>query len=256
MVNNFSQEYYIWKIGKAINNICEVRNVTPKKNQTFNSIFREAFWIDKNIGNNSYGFKNGAKLFCAEIKEFKEFDLELGQNPVFRDHEDNKEFVGLNHYLMSNTLNSKTPIFICDNHNLVLEAWELFKNQKYNLIHIDQHFDNAKYAGSLVDDWRVSTRICDYINFAKSSEWIGEILSFVESIDMKKIDKIENNGDVILNIDIDFFAPEMTLISIEEKIKLIFESAKNAKLITLATSPGFIDQKLAIKIAELLFKYL
>ncbi len=247
-------EYYLWKIEKEIKKYCGTRKA--KKNQLdFSSIVRDSFWIEDNIGNNSYGFEVGKKLFCAEIKYSDSFFLEKGINSVFRDHDENKEYLGLNQYLASHTLNTKTPIFICDNHNLVLEAWQLLKQKKLNLIHIDQHFDNAEFAG-ISDNWRISTRICDYIDFAKSAGWINNLLSFVESVDMKNIDKIDGFGDLILNIDIDFFAPEMTLIPLEGKIKLICASAKNAKLITIATSPGFIEQNLAIKIAELLFKYL
>ncbi len=247
-------EYYLWKIENEIKKYCGNRKT--KENQlNLSSMVRDSFWIEDNIGNNSYGFEVGKKLFCAEIKYSEKFNLEIGKNPVFRDHEENKEYLGLKKNLASHTLNSKTPIFICDNHNLVLEAWQLLKQKKLNLIHIDQHFDNAEFAG-ISDNWHTSTKICDYIDFAKSAGWINDLLSFVESLDMKKIDNIDALGDVILNIDIDFFVSEMTLISLEDKIKLICRAAKNAKLITIATSPGFIEQELAIKIAGLLFKYL
>ena len=100
------------------------------------------------------------------------------------------------------------------------------------------------------------TKICNYIDFAKKSNWIEKTLSFVESKDFNQIDKIDNFPDIILNIDLDFFAQEVNLISLEDKINLIFKSAKYAKLITLATSPGFINQTLAVKIAKLLFENL
>ena len=258
--------HYIWQIENIIKAHCDVRKPALQEPLDLLQITRDSFWISENIGNNSYGFKESdktgttsenSKLFCPKVIYSGTFNIKLGKEPLFRDHEIDKEFTGLNHYLISHSLRSNTPIFICDNHNLVLEAWQLVKDQHLNLIHIDQHFDNAQCKIDYDNIQSIyKTKICNYINFAKNSNWIDKTLSFVESKDLKQIDKIDNFADIILNIDLDFFAPEVNLISLEEKINLIFKSANNAKLITIATSPGFIDQTLAIKIAKLLFENL
>jgi hypothetical protein len=56
-----------------------------------------------------------------------------------------------------------------------------------------------------------------------------------------------------LNLDLDFFEPRLDDISFELKKKAILHFATHAKLITIATSPFFIEQKRAIKILHLLF---
>lgn len=265
--------HYLWQIENIIKKYCkacpssgEVSKLAAQEPLDLSQITRDSFWTSENIGNNSYGFKKGtdeydnsrgSRLFCPKIVYSDKFNIKSDKEPIFRDHEIGKEFTGINHYLISHSLRSNTPIFICDNHNLVLEAWRLVKDEQLNLIHIDQHFDNAQCEIEYENIQSIyKTKICNYINFAKKSNWIGKTLSFVESKDLKQINKIDNFSDIILNIDLDFFAPEVNLISLEDKINLIFKSANSAKLITLATSPGFIDQTLAIKIAQLLFKYL
>lgn len=258
--------HYIWQIENIIKKHCEVRKIATLNASDLSQITRDSFWISDNIGNNSYGFKESdaknktcesSKLFCPKIIYSDKFNIKLGTEPVFRDHELDKEFAGVNHYLISHSLKSNTPIFICDNHNMVLEAWRLVKEKRLNLIHIDQHFDNAQCEITYNNKQSIyQTKICNYIDFATKSNWIDKTLSFVESKDLKQIDKIDNLSDTILNIDLDFFAPEVNLISLEDKINLIFKSAKSAKLITMATSPGFIDQPLAIKVAKLLFENL
>lgn len=172
--------------------------------------------------------------------------------------------------------NNHPPIFICDNHNYALEAWKYFKNEKPLLIHIDQHRDEAFplniKKSSLV--WKTSlnyliqTRVCDYINWAKDNNWIQKShISLCESKDFNNLsisDLIQNkfsppfekgvknkkDNNFILNIDLDIFAPEQTIISYDQIWSLIFGLAKNACLITIATSPLFIDQKKAIELVR------
>ena len=121
--------HYIWQIENIIKKHCELRKPVVERPLDLLQITRDSFWISENIGNNSYGFKESdttsetSKLFCPEIIYSDKFNIKLGTEPVFRDHELDKEFTGLNHYLISRSLQSNTPIFICDNHNLVLEAW-------------------------------------------------------------------------------------------------------------------------------------
>ena len=53
--------------------------------------------------------------------------------------------------------------------------------------------------------------------------------------------------NTILNIDIDIFAPELDHIPEEKKVQIIKNLLKKVKYVTIATSPYFIDQKLAIE---------
>ncbi len=65
-----------------------------------------------------------------------------------------------------------------------------------------------------------------------------------ESGNFKKLET--NNRSIILNLDLDFFEPELDFIDVELKKKVILDIAEKADTITVATSPFFIDQKRAI----------
>jgi hypothetical protein len=59
--------------------------------------------------------------------------------------------------------------------------------------------------------------------------------------------------NIILNLDLDFFEPELDYIDYELKKKVILDIASKAKVITVATSPFFINQELALKVFRDLF---
>lgn len=46
----------------------------------------------------------------------------------------------------------------------------------------------------------------------------------------------------VLNLDLDFFAPEMDFIDDEKKLKCIRNLLPKVRCVTIATSPYFIDQ--------------
>ena len=58
---------------------------------------------------------------------------------------------------------------------------------------------------------------------------------------------------IILNLDLDFFAPELNYIEFSKKKACILRFARRAKYITVATSPFFIDQARAIVVFRELF---
>lgn len=58
----------------------------------------------------------------------------------------------------------------------------------------------------------------------------------------------QHSRDIILNLDLDFFEPELDFIDYDLKKKVILDIAKRSKVITVATSPFFIDQSLALKV--------
>ena len=58
----------------------------------------------------------------------------------------------------------------------------------------------------------------------------------------------------ILDIDLDFRAPEMSIEKYQETINITKKLIQNSRVVTIATSPYFLDQSLAIKILKDLFK--
>ena len=60
-------------------------------------------------------------------------------------------------------------------------------------------------------------------------------------------------SDIILNLDLDFFQPDLDFIDYDLKKKVTLDAAKKAKVITIASSPFFINQDLAIKVFKDIF---
>ncbi|MGB2110819.1 MAG: hypothetical protein ACPHY8_02690 [Patescibacteria group bacterium] len=60
--------------------------------------------------------------------------------------------------------------------------------------------------------------------------------------------------NIILNLDLDFFQPDLDFIDYDLKKKVVLDAAKKAKVITVATSPFFINQDLAIKVFKDIFE--
>ena len=56
------------------------------------------------------------------------------------------------------------------------------------------------------------------------------------------------NKSIILNLDLDFFQPDLDFIDYDFKKEVILDLMNKADIITVATSPFFIDQDLAIKV--------
>ncbi|MDQ1343965.1 MAG: hypothetical protein QG650_685, partial [Patescibacteria group bacterium] len=52
---------------------------------------------------------------------------------------------------------------------------------------------------------------------------------------------------LILNLDLDFFAPDLDYVPFPLKKEAILAFAERSDLITVATSPCFIDQELALR---------
>jgi hypothetical protein len=225
----------------------------------FQELNREGFYIHKNQGNNSFDYVEEKKLWIPPLISGDEEDILPGEKIVFQDEA--QICYGLMSYVYGKTRTNKVPIFLCDNHNAVLEIWKPFSQKNKNnpiLIHIDQHKDDAIFHGSSTDDFKKTTKICDYIDYAIQKKWMNKnYYSFTEVKDLHQFDvsQLSYDNNYILNIDLDFFALEMTAISLDQKIEIITQCLPYTGLITLATSPLFINQEFAREIAKLFWRY-
>lgn len=179
----------------------------------------------------------------------------------------------------------KQTIYIIDNHNHALYFrykeyfnWNIQKSSK--LIHIDQHTDmnQNKYKISLSpvrgEDrseviFNFTNKNCNVWNFIKPAiaEWLlWEITQINTEYSLlnnkfpplcwkhKRGDREDFMKTKILDIDLDFRAPEMTIEKYNQTIKITKNLIQNSRVVTIATSPYFLDQNLAIKILKDLFK--
>lgn len=244
--------YLLWKLEKLLKEFLEDSKSTAKT-VDFSPILRDGFILNYPEGNSSFGERD-TEIFVPPVILGNSSCLSVGNKIVFRDLSENLTCLGLERFVCG-TSGSGTPIFACDNHNFVLEAWQLLKKERPTLIHIDQHRDEA---GCICgkNGKITQTRICDYIDYAIKNEWIEEkFFSIIESGDLWQLSELPKSNKIV-NIDIDIFAPECTILTLEEKVNIITKSTQDASLITLATSPGFIDPELSTEIAKLLWNYL
>lgn len=114
------------------------------------------------------------------------------------------------------------------------------------------------------EDAKNMQKVFEYTNFTLN---VGNyILPALETGLIKKVVQIRNEqnlfdydfkniekNDIILNLDLDFFEPALDYIDYESKKNVVLDIASRAKIITVATSPFFINQDLALRVFQDLF---
>ena len=82
-----------------------------------------------------------------------------------------------------------------------------------------------------------------------------DIFSEVIIIDSSYGFNLDIEGEYVLDIDLDIFSKDMDYIPYDLKVSKIKDLIKKAKVITIASSPFFIEQDYAIKVLKELFNY-
>lgn len=162
------------------------------------------------------------------------------------------------------------PIFIFDNHNHapIFRYYSIKKSNSSSptLIHIDQHSDCWENKESLELNnnendlekvFHFYNEKCNVGNFIPPSldSWIISDQVQIRSITALKNLEIEKNQNFILDIDLDFCLDWIDKTKINhESVKILKEKFtqfwKDAICTTIATSPYFLSQKIAIDILE------
>lgn len=82
-----------------------------------------------------------------------------------------------------------------------------------------------------------------------------DVIQIRDSYNLEKYFTLDLKGkDIILNLDLDFFQPELDFIDYDLKKKAVLDAADKASIITVATSPFFINQDLAIQVFKDIFQ--
>lgn len=170
---------------------------------------------------------------------------------------------------------TKPKIYLVDNHNHVMYFWYLARQQGIItddslLYHIDEHADTRDpWEYLLKPDSLDLQKVFDYTNFTLNvgnyiipAEKEGLIW---ETVQIRSQDALEKylswefkhleieDRKIILNLDLDFFEPELDFINYDLKKQVILDIAKKADLITVSTSPYFIDQGRALEVFRDIF---
>ena len=213
-------------------------------------------------------------LRVAPIKKVDEYKcLEIDyEHFSFAEKNENWEmeyFHGLKNFLWIEKTGFP-PIFIFDNHNHAITfRHNIICSKKFNdvkLIHIDQHSDCWENENHLELNWKEDelekvfkfwNEKCNVGNFIPPAIESGMITSQVQIRSTTALWNlnINKNQNYILDIDLDFCLDWIdrnkvnweTVNLLKDKFNEIW---KYALLITIATSPYFLNQELAIKIIE------
>ena len=162
-------------------------------------------------------------------------------------------------------------IIIFDNHNHALYFWldavrRGIVRSGFELIHIDEHSDlwpnnhTLDLERALEDEeyaWQFTNLECNVGNYivpAKSSGLVWDMIRIENEYQIDTYMDYTPSENSILNLDLDIFAHELDHISEEKKILLIKHLLKKVKYVTIATSPYFIEQCLALKELQKILK--
>lgn len=237
--------------------------------------FEKSFYLTEKTGNNalSYNNRKNKKLYVPSLIKGDISDAIIWDKIVFEDFSFENEHklkssIWLKNYVEARFNN--TPMYIFDNHNIALFfwykhffEWKIWKNNL--LIHIDEHSDMRHCQGktnfsTLEESFESAVKICNVWNYIQPSieDWlISEVLQIRSEENLKNyaknLEKMNKNSDIILNLDLDFFSPHLDYIDYNLKKKIILDASYKAKIITVSTSPFFIDQDLALKVLRDIF---
>lgn len=225
------------------------------------------FYIDEPTGNNifSYDDRSNKSIYVPRLIEGTLDDVKVGDKVVFSEIDFGEEInaIGLKNMVKYNF--EEKDIYIFDNHNHSFYFWmkSLNKgmfNKGCKLVHIDQHKDmrepeNYDVDINNIDDvFRYTNYLLNVGNFIKPALH-HNIFSEAIIIDSTYGFEINVEGEIVLDIDLDIFSKDMEYMSYDLRINKIKEYIKRAKVITIASSPFFIEQDYAIKVLKELFNY-
>ena len=238
-------------------------------------MYKKPFYIKEPVWNNAFSYekRKNKKLYVPSLIEIDSFDkIKLWDEIVFEDYDFNNKLSSnkwLKNFYKIKWKNK--DIYLFDNHNHAFYFWYLAKNEwiiwdNNTLIHIDEHADtrdNNKYlakpdSNDLKKVFEFTNNILnvwDYIIPAKEEGIIWDIIQIRNTVNLEDYIKIKDNlsWNIILNLDLDFFQPNLDFIDYELKKKVILDAANKASIITIASSPFFINQELAIKVFKDIF---
>ncbi|GAA0701917.1 UPF0489 family protein [Paraclostridium ghonii] len=227
----------------------------------------KGFYITECVGNNmfSYEYRNNKKIYVPKLIEGDLDDVCVGDKVVFSeiDFEEEINAIGLQHMVKFNYKDK--DVYIFDNHNHAFYFWiKSLNNDMFNkgckLVHIDQHKDmrepeNYDVDINNIDDvFRYTNHVLNVGNFIKPALH-HNVFSEAVIIDSTYGFGLDINGEIVLDIDLDIFSKDMEYISYDLRVKKIKEYIDKAKVITIASSPFFIEQDYAIKVLKELFNY-
>lgn len=241
-------------------------------------MYTHSFYITENCWNNALSFENrkDPKLFVPSLIKIANFDdIAFTQEVTFEDYDFDDMLQtchGLENLYEIDWKGKK--LYLVDNHNHVFYFWYLARSQwiihdESLLYHIDEHADTRDPWTYLLQpqSWDMQ-KVFEYTNFflnvwnyiiPAQKEWlIAETVQIrseqaLEEYNTWGFTSLESWRNIILNLDLDFFSPWLEYIDYELKKQVILNIADKADIITVCTSPFFINQERAIEVFRDIF---
>lgn len=225
------------------------------------------FRLTGRVGNNALSYDrrgDAPSLWVPSLVDGGLHDVLPGHEVVFDEFDEHgvrRACTGLAHLVRLSWRG--VPTVIMDNHNHAFYFWyEALLDGTLaagaTLIHVDQHRDTR--VPERMFDGQTLPDAFDYTNFhlnvgnyivpAERAGIIGAT-QFVTGASALNDLNVATHRNRILNIDLDYFAAEMD-VDFDLARGFIHAHVEHAALITIATSPFFIDQRLAIATLRML----
>lgn len=236
-------------------------------------MYKKSFYIEKPVWNNAFSFerRQNKRIFVPNLVEISDFsEINIWNEIAFEDFDFSWNLIKakwLKNFYKIKWKNKN--IYLFDNHNHAYYFWYLSRSEwiiwnNNILYHIDEHTD-SRVPEKIIskEDAKDLNKVFEYTNFcldvwnyivpALKEGIISEIIMLRSENDLINFNSNNVKENIILNLDLDFFEPNLDYIDYNLKKKVILNIAKKAKVITVATSPFFIDQEVAIKVFKDLF---
>ena len=249
-------------------------------------MYDKPFYITEPVSNNAFNFdrRTDPKVYVPSLIAGELKDVAMGEEIVFEDFDDHTNLKGLSSCKgLRNFVRTSwrgKPVYIFDNHNHAFAFWHLEwirggLETGARLVHMDMHKDSREpesylsptKSGDSDEVFQYTNTVLNVGNFipaAVKSGLVGNVINLdseaslreFESAAPKNADLPVPAGDTIFDLDLDIFAPEMNYIDKYLKMKAIKKAAEKSSMITIATSPFFIKQGLALKRLHQIFEFL
>lgn len=233
--------------------------------------YDKGFYIDQPVGNNAFSYprRTQKRIYVPALMDGTPEDLQVGEEIAFSEVDTAGTEIncrGLKNFVHLQA--GTRDVFIFDNHNHAFFFWAYaLRSGKIpmglTLLHVDQHRDTreppALFSFEKSDDIDLAAAF-DYTNFTLNvgnfivPALAAKMFSRVDIIDSRTLfeKKFPEEG-FVLDLDMDVFSPEMGYIEENYKRKRIRTYIKASSLVTIATSPFFMDQERAIYLIKTLF---
>lgn len=234
--------------------------------RSLNSYYN-GFSISGAAGNNAFSLDRRLtkSIYVPALVDGDVGNVRPGEEIVFSEYFDGREIraTGLEHFV--HIQKSEKDIFVFDNHNHAFFFWCYTYRQGLLkapaiLLHIDQHTDMRK-PDIFPENFSLDNMDLDqafaYTNFQLN---VGNFIQPAVQMGLFRQTVMVTNEEAfqqplpaapfVLDLDLDIFAEDMDYIPDDLKMAFIQAAVSKARVITIATSPYFIDQAYALRKLE------